>query len=569
MRSELEANTTVHPPVTRASLNPLKLTILIVLVVLFFAVPLAFYRWVTTFAMTKETLAQLLLLAIAPLWALLLLKSRNRYSLKSPLTIPIIVLAGIIALSLINTEDFFSSILGLALWGSYFLVYYVVISVARDLRWAKILLGAALSAGFLAATYCIFQFYGVDFSFWVRLGGRGRLFSTFGNPNYLAGYLIACMSPLFVLLTTVRRRWQKGVLLTAITVLYTSLLMTYTRAAWAGFIASALFTLALLLFSQGKRLFRRNRYWLAGLAVVIVAITVIYSVPNPLNWEGGSVVGRAASSFDLTSYASRSLIWLSTIEVAKKHPIIGQGIGTLGVNYPEGQGEVLEQARYRHLIPQANYSINAHNDLLHMWAEIGILGLLAAVWIILAFYRRSLLSLKKMPTDQALLLIGFMGGTLAILAHSVFSFPFHVIQNGLLFWLFLGLSGVTIRQSNVQCPKSNVKESTIESQRKASTVESQESGVQPLPPNPKDQIPNPQDPKLSIPCSGLTPQDSRPRTRRVLRWTVLIIVIGAVAFLGVARAQLFRADMYTKKAKTLFGSVWEALLRQLVHWKRQ
>jgi len=522
VKLNLKRNEAQSPP-AKKWLVPFRLGILIGLALLFFTVPLAFYPWVTTFVMTKETIAQLLLLVIAACWGIWVAGKGNRFSLKTPLTIPIIALAGTILLSLINTQDSFASSLGLALWGSYFLLYFIIISVVDGLRWSKILLGAALSAGFLAATYCIFQFYGVDFPFWAELGGRGRLFSTFGNPNYLAGYLIACLPPAFVLLTTLKSRWKKIILLTTIVVLYTSLLMTYTRAAWGGFFVSILFTVGLLFFWQGKRFFWKNRYWLTGLATVLLAITVIYSVPTPPNRQGRSVVGRAASSFDLGSYASRSLIWLSTVEIAKEHPIIGSGIGTLGVNYPRAQGEVLAQARYEHFIPQANYSINAHNDLLHMLAEIGILGLLCAAWIIIAFYKRAFLSLRRLSTERRLLLIGFMGGALAILAHSVFSFPFHVIQNGLLFWLFLGLSWVTIRQSRVESP---------------------ESGVQNL-------TPKTQDSGLKTRDSRLRTQDSGLKTRKVLRWGSVAVVIVAVVFLGIARARLFQADMYLKQGKML------------------
>ncbi len=519
-------------------MKSVRLSILVGLVVLLFVTPLVFYPWVTTFTMTKETAAELLLLVIAALWVIWLASGKRRLSLRTPLTVPIIALAGAILLSLINTKSFFDSAQGLALWGSYILAYFIVISVVESSRWIKILLGAALLAGFVAATYCIFQFYGVDFPFWIKLGGRGRLFSTFGNPNYLAGYLIGCLPLAFVLFTALRRRWKKATLGATIAILYTAVLMTYTRASWAGLLASGLFTLVLLFLFLGRGFFRKNRYWLAGLALILLAITVVYSVPNPINWPGRSVFGRAASSFDFqqSSLQSRFLIWLSTIEVAKQQPIIGSGIGTLGVNYPEAQGEVLAQARYRHFIPQANKSINAHNDLLHMWAETGILGLLCAAWIIIAFYTDAFRSLKRASSEQKTLLVGFMGGALAILGHSVFSFPFHVIQNGLLFWLFLGLSWVTIRKSKVQSPRSNVEKSSIESR---------ESRVQDLTPNPQP---------LAPANHELRTTNYEPRTKnqhRILRWGIVAVVIVAVIFLGAARVRLFQADMHLKRGQML------------------
>ncbi len=541
----MERNEAQSPPAIKW-LSRARLSILIGLVFLFFSVPLVFYPWVTTFVMAKETVAQLLLLVIAALWAIWVAGKGGRFSLKTPLTIPIIVLAGTILLSLINTEDFFASSLGLALWGSYILVFFIAISTVDSSRWTKILLGAALSAGLLAAVYLIFQFYGIDFPFWMKLSGRSRLFSTFGWTTYVAGYLSGCLPMAFIWFVSSRGRASKSLAGFVVLVLYTALFMSGTRAAWASLVIAAVFILVLLLFGFGRAVFKRNRSWLIGLALLLLAITVVYSTPNLLNWEGETVeqtvIGRLPSSLDptefieLPNFQGRLLIWLSTIEVAKRHPIIGSGIGTLGINYPEGQSAVLAQVRYRHLIPYADYSINAHNDLVHMSAEIGILGLLAAAWVIATFYFRGLVSLKQANPKDRFLLIGFMGGALAILGHSIFSFPFHVIPNGLLFWLFLALSWVTIRRSKVQGPRPDAEESSIESR---------ESRVQDLEPKTQEPISRNQE---------LRTTNQQPRTKnqhQIFRWGIVAVVIVVVVFLGMARVRLFQADMYLKQGKML------------------
>ena len=480
------------------------------LLLLFFLTPLVFYPWVTTFCITKQTVAQLLLLAAALLWTIWLLTAKGRPSLRSPLTLPIIAFAIACLISLTNSDSFYDSAHGLALWGGYILVYFIVISVVSK-GWSKILLGASLLAGFLAAGYLIFQFYGVDFPFWLEIEGRGRLFSTFGNPNYVAGYLIGTLPLAFIGFISLKAKLGKMVLAGSIIVSYTAILMTYTRASWLGLLAAALLTGVLVAFYRGNGLFKRNRSWLVGLAAILLAITVVYSTENPLNWEGRNIMARAATGFDIAQHQPRLLIWRSAIEIGRQHPFIGAGIGTFGVNYSAAQGRVLAQENARHLIPQAKKSINAHNDPLHLFAETGIIGLFAAAWLIVVFYAGSLHGLRRRDINARLLLIGLMGGALAILFHSLFSFPFHIIPNGMLFWLFLGVSWVTIRKSR---------------------VESQES-------------------RHSTQDSGLRTQGTRLLTRKILRWFVLIPVIVVVLFLGMTTVRLFQADIQLKAGSIL------------------
>jgi len=172
------------------------------------------------------------------------------------------------------------------------------------------------------------------------------------------------------------------------------------------------------------------------------------------------VVQRAVSSTDFQqgSIQQRFLIWLSSLEAIKKRPFLGSGIGTYGVVYPAAQGKVLSQENYKKYIPQANKSINAHNEYLQIASELGIVGLLAFLWIIWAFYSKLSNLEKKIGEEDKFYLIAFVASSVAILTHSIVSFPFRVIQNGLLFWLMLALTDVMIRQKGFAEIKEKVEE---------------------------------------------------------------------------------------------------------------
>jgi len=414
------------------------LSLKIGLIELFFLTPLIFYAWATTFTVTKNTVAEIIILTLTALWVINLIEGKNYPSLKFPLSLPILSFLVVILISLFQTHTYYTSFLDLARWSSYILVYFIITSCLRRKKWIKVLLIAVLSASFIASSYAIFQFYGIDFPFWKKLSGRMRLFSTFGNPNYLSGYLAACLPIAFTFFCLSKKRLFLGII---IVILYTGVLITNIGGCIALF-GAAIFILLTLLIYKEKVFFKDNHLSLLLLILAFTIVTAIYSTHNPLNPKGKNVIaeGTAYTNFGYSSTQQRFLIWLSTYEMIKEHPFLGSGVGTFRIHYPAAQGKILSQEKNRKYIPQANKSINAHNDYLHIWVETGIIGLLCFIWIIAIFYKKTFFYLKKVKKEEKFFLIGLSGGGVAILIHALFSFPFHIIQNGLLFWLFLSLS---------------------------------------------------------------------------------------------------------------------------------
>ena len=420
------------------------------LLVLLFLAPLVFYPWATTFTITKNTVVEIIIFLVGGLWIIKQLEKKEDTLLKSPLNLPILIFSLTILISLFQTNSLYDSFNELALWGSYLLLYFIVISSIKDKKWISIILTTIFLAASIAAVYCIFQFYGLDFSFWRKIGGRGSLFSTFGNPNYLAGYLAAVIPLVFVLFCLQKVKFKKIILELIVALLYASLLMTLCRGAWMGLFISVVVMLGAIYFFKRSELtfFRKNKNWIVSLILILLVISIVYSTPNPLNPEKISVTQRVTSTIEKgsSSMQTRFLIWLSSLETIRQSPLWGEGIGTYGLYYPSSQGAVLAQKRYQKYIPYTNKSINAHNDYLHIGGEIGIIGLAAFLWIIFAFYKNTLNGLlRSQNRERIFLLIGFIGGVTVLLVDALVSFPFHIIQNGMLFWLILGLTVVVIK----------------------------------------------------------------------------------------------------------------------------
>ena len=420
------------------------------LVFLFFTLPLIFSIWNTTFTITKETAAGLILLFIAATWLIKLLESPNYYSLKSPLNLPIIAFLFVLLVSLFQTTNYYTSLVDLAHWVSFILVYFILVSSFKERKWINALIMVVLLSGLISATYAIFQFYGIDFSFWAERQGRIRLFSTFGNPNYLSGYLAITLPLAFALFCIEKKKSRQIFLGIVITILYTGVFITNIGGLIALFVG-ILFMGIVLLIHQ-KKFLRENRFRLLVLVVILFIISLIYSSPNPLNSTRSSSsplnpirrnIAQEAISYANLEYAStqqRFLIWLSTIQMIKEHPVLGSGIGTFRIHYPASQGKILSLEENKKYIPLASKTINTHNDYLHLWAETGIIGLACFLWIVFLFYKKSFKYLKEAKSEDKFLLIGFMGMGVALLVDALFSFPFHIIQNGMLFPLMLSLS---------------------------------------------------------------------------------------------------------------------------------
>ena len=112
------------------------------------------------------------------------------------------------------------------------------------------------------------------------------------------------------------------------------------------------------------------------LTTVAFFITLIFLTPNYLNRGKISIIERGASVINFKSSASqRFLIWNAAVQLIKEKPLLGWGVGTFGVYYALAQGEFLSRQENKSFLPQANRSINAHNDYLQVWAETGIIGL--------------------------------------------------------------------------------------------------------------------------------------------------------------------------------------------------
>ena len=107
----------------------------------------------------------------------------------------------------------------------------------------------------------------------------------------------------------------------------------------------------------------------------------------------------------------------------KDNPYFGVGIG----NY------VWAFTRYR---PEPLYNLRvhyAHNDYLHVAAELGVLGPIIMIWMIFTIL------LRGFTNAGSPLVLGLTTGALSLTLHGLVDFNFHIPANALLFIVFAGM----------------------------------------------------------------------------------------------------------------------------------
>jgi len=289
----------------------------------------------------------------------------------------------------------------------------------------------------LVALYTLLQYYGFD----PYYGYLSQLTSTIGQKNWLSNYL-ALIFPItfsFFLLETNRR--YKIILFLLLTILYTALIIGQSRGIWISIITTLLFSLVFIYRYGLWEVFRNNKKWLIALLTIFLVVTVIYSTENPLNKSSLTVIERAASTFDENdpSINTRLLILETTMEMIKNKPILGLGIGAFSYHYLDYQAAYL--VKHPEYIKFSGKAAEAHNEYLHLAAEIGIAGLFSFLTIIYIFYYLIYQYLEKEKNkNYKIIIFGLLAGVTCFLIHCLFTFPFHVPVLGTTFFILLGLT---------------------------------------------------------------------------------------------------------------------------------
>ncbi|MBU4361193.1 tetratricopeptide repeat protein, partial [bacterium] len=348
------------------------------------------------------------------------------------------------------SNSFFVSLKELPLFLAGPLLYFIIVNNVSSQVQVNRILAITLIVGGLFGIYGILQYNGIDFPFWVGNIGRQNVFGLFGNVNYFAEYLIVPLPIAVSLFFATQNKLKKILLLIGIIAMGASLTATFTRGSYLGFGVSLIFMFFLFLISRGKNFIKRNKKIFIAILTVIIIITSLFIIPNPLN-KSGTAIGKIKSRISISQLTQSSSIkrriatWKFTVLMIKDHSLLGSGIGTYKYNTLKYQAEFFAQGENRSLYPYG-FADKAHNEYLQLWAEMGIVGLGIFIWLIISYFSCGLRILRKIKDEYKQgIIIGLMGSVVAVLTDGLFGFPLHLPATVILFWLILALTITTIK----------------------------------------------------------------------------------------------------------------------------
>jgi len=231
------------------------------------------------------------------------------------------------ALSVIFAANPWLAMRAAALSASAVMLFWIARAL-RETGRARPLLNALALAVVLAAVTALLQAYGLDLTIFPRSRAPG---GTLGNRNFV-GHAAAFGLPLVILAALRAKRFAFASI--GVTIVFASLVLTRSRAAWLACAASlAVFFVAMLI--------SRKMPWRRAAGVIVFAtagIAAALLLPNALRWRSDNPYLESVQgvvNYEGGSGRGRLVQYAHSLRMAAAHPILGVGAGNWPVRYPE------------------------------------------------------------------------------------------------------------------------------------------------------------------------------------------------------------------------------------------
>lgn len=425
------------------------------------------------FEWNKMLFVYILTVVIVGFWLIRMIAARKILLQKTPFDIPLVLFLFSQIIATVFSIDQHVSIFGyysrfhggLLSMICYTFLFYAFVS-NRDVLKIPKLLTAMLITGSLVAGYGILEKFGVDSHMWVQ-DVQARVFSTFGQPNWLAAYLIVLLPIAMHRLLYITKKannetrqiknnpipfigsldhwyyWLIGLLF------YTCLLFTKSRSGFLGFwIGNALFTG--LLFAKNKDIFWdtyfKSLLILNGLFLLLnFFLTTPFTQYNRIvtietfNAQHETVpeavpTGTSVIEVGITDSGDlRRIVWKGAVDIIKHYPLFGTGPETFAFAYYKFRPVE------HNLTSEWDFLYNrAHNEFLNIAATSGLIGLGSYLLLISMVYIHGLRMFFAAEENRSKLLIAALLASFTAMHVSNF-FGFSVVVIGLFFYIIPAL----------------------------------------------------------------------------------------------------------------------------------
>lgn len=314
-----------------------------------------------------------------------------------------------------------------------FLIVALTVSAVQKKEQLQLILVLVAAGLTVASLYGCYQGYlGVEVvasqqDMTVNVGMPGRIYSFFDNPNNFAE-ILAMFIPFMLALFLNAKTWRGKLLAVfALVPCLSAIGLTLSRSSWIGLVIAVVVFLLL-------------QNWRFLPLFVVLGLCALPLLPE-------SIMNRILTIGNMndTSTRYRFAIYGATENLMRDYGLRGVGLGN----------DVMTQVfQVYPTMFDGNYPIHTHNNYLQMWGELGLLGGLSYIAVILAQLKAGVKAFYS-SADRAVknILSAAIGSFCGILVIGVAEYTWFYARNMFFWWFLFGVIAACIKLLRVRKEK--------------------------------------------------------------------------------------------------------------------
>jgi O-antigen ligase len=315
----------------------------------------------------------------------------------------------------------------LLLYAAYGMLAFVVTQTLRRSSHFEMMANLFTGYGAVVAAFAILQGLSSNGKlYWlVKSAQGGAIYGPYVNRNHYAGLMEMLMPFPLVLVASRFTDLNRKILITVIAALMAgSIFLASSRGGMVAFVVQMVVLGVLLV---GKREAGWKKPALLGVFLLLVMGVVVWAGTNEVTQRVVSISSEARGEI---SGGVRFTIDRDCLHMVVKKPLLGWGLGTFPIVYPE----------FRSFY--TTFFVNqAHNDYLQLLVETGVVGFCIAIWFLVLLFRQAIGKLDDWTeTATGAVTVAAMLGCIGILIHSFFDFNLQIPANAALFYVLCAIA---------------------------------------------------------------------------------------------------------------------------------
>jgi O-antigen ligase/Tfp pilus assembly protein PilF len=329
----------------------------------------------------------------------------------------------------------------------YSLLYWTL-AIYIDSNFKKKIINFSLLSALLVSIYAIAQHFGIDKNWWVQ-DVQSRVFSTFGQPNWLAAYFCIIIPFSISKIFNSENIIHKYLYLVLTSLFYISILFTKSKSGIIACLISIVIYFLITLFQNFKKPLNKSLFLKEKnltktgqiLFILILFLILSITIANPIKdqlfpqKQNLPTIESPPSKILITSSSNiRKIVWKGAIDLWKKFPIIGTGVESFAYSY------YWTRPVEHNLTSEWDYLYNkAHNEYINYLATTGIIGFITYISLILIILIKIFKNLKSNKTNQdtsiiltafiSILITNFAGFSVVTTSLFFFLLPIFLIKD--------------------------------------------------------------------------------------------------------------------------------------------